>query len=384
MFTYTTAGESHGQALAAILEGLPCGLKLKKGDINKELARRQRGAGRGGRMKIENDQVEIISGIRQGLSLGTPIALIIKNRDWANWKEKMSVGEVASESERLTKPRPGHADLTGILKTGQDDIRNILERASARETAVKVAVGAIAKMFLKEFGLTIFSHVTGIGSVEIKAPTPTPDDIKKIEASQVRCVDKKGSKKMVEEIERAAAEKDTLGGVFEILAYGVPPGLGSYVSWDRRLDGSIAKAIMGIPAIKGVEIGSGFRNAAVRGSEAHDEIYFEKNKGFYRETNRAGGIEGGMKNGEPIVIRGAMKPIPTVGKPLKTVDIESKDEATSFKERADICALPSAGVIAEAALAIELANEMVKKFGGDSLEDLKANFSHYLNRINKI
>lgn len=385
MFRYSTAGESHGKALIAVVEGIPCGVAINKQYIDDELARRQRGFGRGNRMKIETDEVEILSGLRFGKALGSPISVLIANQDWENWQEVMAQTKDTKEGEAITKPRPGHADLAGVLKTGQRDIRNVLERASARETAAKTVVGALAKLVLDELGISVISHVKRIGSVQTKVDSlPQPNDKDKIECSPVRCADETVSQAMVKEIEKAQSEKDSLGGVFEVIAWGVPPGLGSYYAGDLRLDGRLAKAVMSIPAIKGVEIGKGFELAEMKGSESHDEIYYAENKGYYRKTNRAGGVEGGMTNGEAVVIRAVMKPIPTIGKPLRTVDIATKEASQAHKERADICAVPSAAVISEAAVAIVLVEAVLDKFGGDSIEDLRANYNHYLKRIKKV
>ncbi len=385
MFRFLTAGESHGKALLAIVEGLPSGMFISKDFIDKELSRRQLGYGRGGRMQIEKDEVEILSGVRFGKTLGSPIALLIRNLDWENWKEIMAIGPVKEKVSSLTEPRPGHADLAGTLKTGQDDIRNILERASARETAARVSVGAIAKVLLLELGIKVISHTISIGKVaaELKE-IPEPHDLEKIDSSPVRCFDDEASELMVKEIEKAIQDKDSLGGVFEVIAFGVPPGLGDYISWDRRFDTAVAKAFMSIPAVKGVEIGIGFALAKERGSRVHDEIFYSPEKGFFHKTNRAGGIEGGVTNGEPIVVRAAMKPIPTLGLPLKTVNIKTKEPADAFKERADICALPSAAVIGETMLALELAGAILEKFGGDSLVELKRNYEAYLKGLKSL
>jgi len=383
MLRFLTAGESHGPALIVIVEGIPCGLKISAKYINSELSRRQMGVGRGGRMKIERDEVEILSGVRFGKALGSPITLLIRNRDWENWSRAMSI-EKAVEMEPVTTPRPGHADLAGVLKTGQRDIRNVLERASARETAARAGVGAIAKALLRELNISILSHVIGIGTCTAKIVSPPKlKDIPKIDRSPVRCIDEKASLEMVNEIEKAGGEGDTLGGIFEIIVYGVPPGLGSYVSWDRRLDARLAQAIMSIPAIKGVEVGGGFKLASMRGSSAHDEIFFDASRGFYRETNRAGGLEGGVTNGEPVLLRAVMKPIPTLGRPLRTVDIITKEPTVAFKERADVCAVPSAAVIGEAVVAMELASAVLEKFGGDSLNEVKCNYQNYIERLRK-
>src|SRR3990170_6087 len=385
MLRFLTSGESHGKALVAILEGLPAGLVLDLEFLNKELARRQLGYGRGGRMKIEQDTVEILSGVRFGKTLGSPIALVIENRDWKNWRDKMAVEPGSGGFEPITRPRPGHADLAGLLKYGETDIRNILERSSARETAARVAIGAVAKTLLKMMEISIFSHVTRIGREEAKINRlPDMKDLEEIDKSPVRCLDSRASQKMVEEIDRATEEKDSLGGTFEVLVFGCPPGLGSYTSWETRLDGRLSRALMSIPAIKGVEIGEGFKLAVLRGSQAHDEIFYGTGKDFYRKTNRAGGIEAGITNGETLVLRAAMKPLPTLGRPLGTVDVITKQPAEAFRERADICAVPAAAVIGEAVIAIEVARAALEKFGGDSLGDFKANYQNYRERIKKL
>ncbi len=382
MLKYMTAGESHGRGLVALMEGIPAGLSLPAEFIDKDLARRQLGFGRGGRMRIEKDRVLIISGVRHGLTIGSPISLLINNRDWENWSEKMAVEPVDGEFERATRPRPGHADLTGLLKTDQKDVRNILERASARETAAKTALGAIAKRLLEEIGVTIVSHVVRIGGAAAPAAgLPSAGDLDAIDESPVRCFNEQASLEMVAEIKAAAAEKDTVGGIFEVVAYGCPPGLGSYISWEKRLNANLCRELAGIPAIKGVEIGAGFNLGALRGSAAHDEIEYRDSEGYRRTTNRAGGIEGGMSNGEPIVARAVMKPIPTLGSGLRTVDVESKEEATAMSERADICAVPAAAVIGEAAMALVLAQAALEKFGGDSLKEFLRNHQGYLDQV---
>lgn len=333
-------------------------------------------------MKIEKDSAQILSGVRHGLTIGSPISLLISNRDWANWSTKMSVDPVEETIERALSPRPGHADLTGILKTAQPDIRNILERASARETAARVALGATAKRFLSEIGISIISHVVQVGSVKIDGTVkPKPDDLAAIDKSPLRCFDPGVTTEMVEAVKGAAKARDTLGGVFEVIAYGCPPGLGHYNQWDNRLNANISKAIVSIPAIKGVEIGDGFDLGGVRGSQAHDEISFAPKTGYGRSTNHAGGIEGGMSNGEPIVVRAVMKPIPTLGDGLKTVDIETKEGTTALSERSDICAVPAAAVIGEAMVALELAKAASEKFGGDSIVEFKRNVEGYLKQI---
>lgn len=382
MIRYITAGESHGPALFAIVEGVPAGLGIEVDAISKELARRQLGFGRGGRMQIETDTAQVLSGVRFGKALGSPITLKVDNRDWKNWLERMSAEEISGEVEVVTQPRPGHADLSGILKTGQHDVRNILERSSARETAARVAAGAVAKLLLAEFGIEVLSHVVSIGDVEANAVRlPRPEDLEQIDRSPARSFDKEATGRMVELIEKTRSAKDTVGGVFEVLVYGCPPGLGGYASWEEKLDGNIARALMSIQAMKGVEIGEGFDMSAKLGSQAHDEIFYEKARGYYRMTNRAGGIEGGMTNGETVVARAAMKPIPTLMQPLKTVDIVTKQPVDAVKERSDVCAVPAAAVVGEAVVAFEIAKALLNKFGGDAIEDTKAAYDHYLKRL---
>jgi chorismate synthase len=405
---FLTAGESHGKGLIGILEGIPSGLALSSKDIDRELARRQSGYGRGGRMKIEKDHAEIISGVRLGYTIGSPVSLFIENRDWENWQDIMSpetsvssvepskdIGEEIKNPRFLPviRPRPGHADLAGALKYRHKDIRNILERSSARETAMRVAIGAIAKKFLSEFSLTIGSFVTQIGNIKIQNSKfkiqNFGETFKKAENSPVRCPDEDASKKMMELIDTASKNGDTLGGVFEIFATGLPVGLGSYIQWDKRLDGRLAHALMGIQAIKGVEIGDGFEMAERFGSEVMDEIFYQKTEDrsqksdseFYRETNHAGGIEGGMTNGMPIVIRAAMKPIPTLRKPLRSVNIITKEPFEAAYERSDICAVPAAAVIGEAVAALVIADAFLEKFGGDNIEETKKNFDAYMEYL---
>jgi len=384
MFEFVSAGESHGPGLAVIVTGVPTGLYLSKSDIDKELSRRQMGAGRGGRMKIEADHVEILSGIRLGKTIGSPIAMIVRNKDWENWTKVMSQEDIDGVEE-ITQPRPGHADLAGVQKYGQTDIRNILERASARETVCRVAAGALAKKLLLKMNIKIISHVVRIGSVSVAGQVvPKPDDIDKIDKSEVRCLDAEASNKMKVALEKAKKEGDSLGGIFEVIGYGIPPGLGSHIAWDKRMDGRLARALMSIPAIKGVEVGAGFSACAKYGSKVHDEIFYESSKGFIRKTNRAGGLEGGITNGEPLVLRAGMKPIPTLAKPLHTVDIITKKPAEALKERADVCAVPAAAVVGEAMIAIEIASAVTEKYGGDSLDELLLNYHNYLKSIRKI
>ena len=384
-FRFLTAGESHGKGLVAIVEGMVAGLPLEAEYINRELKRRQGGYGRSSRMKIEEDKVEIISGVRYGFTIGSPIALLIPNRDWQNWQEVMSVAPVEKEAEPITRPRPGHADLAGVTKYGLGDIRPIMERASARETAARVATGAVAKRFLEEFGVAIHSHTIAIGHVSYEQSEAVSINWRQVEASPVRCADTEMEKEMVAAIDEAKASGDTLGGIFEVIATGVPIGLGSHVSWERRLDGRIAEAIMSINAVKGVEIGGGFALARLKGSQAHDVI--ELNLGgevkqslpWRHVSNRAGGIEGGISNGEPVVIRAAVKPIATLAKPLPSIDLRSGEVVEAHYERSDICVVPAAGVIGEAMLAIVLADACLEKFGGDNLKETLANYHSYLS-----
>jgi chorismate synthase len=374
---WLTAGESHGPCLIGILEGIPAGLPLDPEAIDRELARRQRGHGRGGRMEIERDRAEVLSGVRGGVTTGAPIAIRIANRDWENWKEVMAPFGALPEGYRpVTVPRPGHADLPGTLKYGHRDLRDVIERASARETAMRVALGAVAKKFLAELGIGIASHVVRIHEVEapldVLALGLTAEEITaQADRSPVRCLDPEAEREMIARIDAARARGDSVGGAFEILATGVPPGLGSYVHWDRRLDGRIAQALMSIPAIKGVEFGLGFAAAEKWGSEVQDEIAWEEGKGFFRPTNRAGGLEGGVTNGEPVLVRAAMKPIPTLSQPLRSVDLKTREPALAHRERADVCAVPAASIVGEAMLALVLANAVLERFGSDSLEMIR-------------
>jgi chorismate synthase len=377
-----TAGESHGPGLTCIVEGLPAGLELDLAAIDRDMARRQLGHGRGGRMKIERDSAEITSGVRHGRTLGGPIAVRVANRDYANWEERMNPWPVEAEVPEVHLPRPGHADLAGVQKFGFTDVRNVLERASARETAARVAGGALAKGFLAALGVQVFSHVTQIGSVQ--APEPdglAPRDFADVDASPVRCLDDEASRAMVEEINVLRKRNESLGGVFEVRAFGVVPGLGSHVSWEERLDGRIGMAMLSIQAIKGCGIGDGFDLAGRPGSAAHDEIFYSEERGYYRETNRSGGIEGGMTTGEPLVVRCAMKPLPTLTKPLRSVDIATRRPAEALRERTDSCTVPAAGVVGEAMLAIVLADAYRAKFGGDHIDDVRAAVDAYERRI---
>ena len=390
---YLSAGESHGPCLVAVIEGLPSNLQLDRGKINQQLARRQKGHGRGGRMKIEKDRVEILSGLRFGKTLGSPLTLTITNQDYKNWQEVMNPYQAPEKpdheeenscGEVLTRPRPGHADLAGSLKYHQDDIRNVLERASARETAIRVAVGGTARQMLDRFNIAVYSHVVGIGGIRAESmENRLPEQLHRLaEESSVRCADSVIEAKMIEEIDRAKDEGDSLGGVFEILVTGVPPGLGSHVHWDRKLDGRLAGALMSLQAIKAVEIGLGFEAAALRGSRVHDEIYYDENANkYFRKTNRSGGIEGGLTNGETLRIRCAMKPIPTLYRPLTSVDMKTKKSLQAGVERSDACAVPAASVVGEAIVAWEIACTFVDKFGGDSMEELKAAYETYLRMI---
>ena len=382
MFRFLTAGESHGEALVAVIDGVPAGLPLAESHINEDLARRQRGYGRGGRMKIERDQVHILSGVRWGSTLGGPITLQIANRDWENWKSTMSVGppEPGVAQKQVTRPRPGHADLAGAMKYGHRDIRNVLERSSARETTARVAVAGVARRLLDEFGITTLSHVTEIGGVHI-----SPDlDLsweelrRRAESSEVRCADPAAEAAMIKAIDEARGKGDTLGGVFEVVALGCPVGLGSYVQWDRRLDGHLAQAICSIQAIKGCELGLGFETARRPGSAVHDEILFDHESGFRRSTNNAGGLEGGVTNSQPVIARAAMKPLSTLRTPLRSVDLATKEAVEAVVERSDVSAVPAAGIVGEAMMAIVLAGAFLEKFGGDGLEEIRRNYETYL------
>jgi chorismate synthase len=386
MLRFTTTGESHGRALVAIVEGLPAGLPVDVAQINRELERRQWGYGRGGRMKIEQDQVEILSGIRHGLTLGSPVALLIENKDWANWTEVMNAEprEVAdAKSRRLSRPRPGHADLAGGQKFAARDLRNILERASARETAARVACGALAKQLIAAFGVEIRSHVIQLGGIPGKPLELSWTEIASVpDDAPLRCADLQLQQQMIELIDTKREAGDTLGGIFEVVARGVVPGVGSHTSWDLKLDGRLAQAIMSIPAVKAVSIGAGSEASALPGSEVHDEIaYNDETKEFIRETNRAGGLEGGITNGEEVRIRGHLKPLSTLRRPLRSVDIDTKQEELAAFERSDITAVPAAGVIGEAMVALVIAAAMREKFGGDSLGEMKRNFEGYREQL---
>jgi chorismate synthase len=377
-----TAGESHGPGLTCIIEGLPAGLELVREDIDRDLARRQLGHGRGGRMKIESDAAEVTSGVRHGRTLGGPIALQVANRDYANWEERMNPWPVDGDVSEVHLPRPGHADLAGVLKYGATDVRNILERASARETAARVAGGAVAKAFLRAFGVEVYSHVLQIGAVTApQRDDLAPADFVNVDESPVRCLDADASDAMVQEINVLRKQNESLGGIFEVRAFGVLPGLGSHVSWEERLDGRLAGALMSIQAMKAVGIGEGFALAGTYGSSAHDEIFWDEAHGYYRETNRAGGFEGGMTTGEPVVARVAMKPLSTLTKPLRSVDTESHEPAQALRERTDSTAVPAAGVVGEAMVAFVLADAYRQKFGGDHIDDVLAAVRAYEDRI---
>ncbi len=378
---YLSAGESHGPCLTAIIEGLPAGLKLFTEDINRQLERRQGGYGRGARMAIEKDSVEVLSGLRFNETIGSPLTLQIKNRDWENWQEMMAPeGEPPARLEKLTLPRPGHADLAAGLKYNFDDLRLALERSSARETAIKVAVGTVGRILLEHFDIKFYSHVIRIGQVTAAVkPLDLPLIYQIVEESPVRCADEAATEKMVAAIEQAGAEGNTLGGVIELLITAVPPGLGSHVHWDRRLDGRLAGAIMAVPAIKGVEIGLGFSAATLPGFEVHDPIV-RSTRGIDRSSNRAGGLEGGITNGQPLVIRAAMKPIPTLVNALPSVDWETGAESTAAVERSDVCAVPAAAVVLEAVVAWTLAVDFLEKFAGDSMKELEAAYCYYMDQ----
>jgi chorismate synthase len=378
-----TAGESHGPGLTCVLEGLPAGLELDRDVINRDMARRQLGHGRGGRMKIEQDTAEPTAGVRHGRTLGSPVALWVRNRDYANWEERMNPWPVEAALEEVHLPRPGHADLAGAKKYGFSDVRDVLERASARETAARVAGGAVCKAFLRALGVEVVSHVRRIGAVA--APDyPEPlalEAFTDVDASPVRCLDTEASRAMVAHIDAQRKANESLGGVFEVRAYGLVTGLGSHVSWEERLDGRLAGAICSIQAVKGVNLGEGFALADRPGSLAHDEIFHTPERGFYRETNHAGGLEGGMTNGEPLIVAGAMKPLPTLTKPLRSVDIATLQPGQALRERTDSCTVPAAGVVGEAMVALVLADAYRRKFGGDHIEDVRGALAAYRARI---
>jgi chorismate synthase len=382
MLRLLTAGESHGKGLVAILEGLPAGVSVSPGSIAEELARRRHGYGRGGRQRFEADAFDIVSGVRHGATLGSPIAVTIPNVEWdAKYRELMAVDGEPDPSQRLTRPRPGHADLVGTLKYGFDDVRNVLERASARETAARVAAGAFCKAFLTALGIAVVSHVVQIGKVRSRrGRLPEPQDRDAIDASPVRCADPEASKAMTAEIDRLRKAKDTVGGVFEVLAYGVPPGVGSYVQSDRKLDARLTGALMSIQSVKGVEVGDGFASAGRPGSKAHDEIVVRRGR-LARASARAGGIEGGMSTGQAIRVRAAMKPFSTIPQPLRTVDLDTGAPAVAIKQRTDVCAVPAGGVVGEAVVAFVLADAVLEKFGGDSVTETRGNLDRYVEGL---
>lgn len=396
---WLTAGESHGPGLIGVIEGMPAGLEISPAEINYDLRRRQQGYGRGRRQTIETDQVQILGGVRDGKTLGSPISLMVVNKDWENWQGIMSIEAVDDPERRsITRPRPGHADLAGGLKYNHTDLRNVLERSSARETTMRVALGAVARALLRRLGIEVFGHVIRIGPVAVdwervarywdpRRGRKQHVDIQlirsRLEASPVRTLDEEAEADMIAAIDTARNELDSIGGVFEIVALNLPPGLGSYVHWDRRLDGRIAQALISIQAMKGVEFGLGFEAAARPGSEVHDEIFYDPSLGYYRETNRAGGLEGGMTNGEPLIVRVAKKPLPTLRKPLRSVDMASRESFEAVRERSDTCAVPAAAVIGEAMVCLVLADAVLEKFGGDSMDEVLRNFQHYMDYVAK-
>ena len=379
MLRYLNAGESHGRGLMAVLEGVPSGLPITAEAINTDLIRRQGGYGRGGRMRIEKDRIEFICGVRKGKTLGNPLGLLIWNKDWENWKDIMAAEPGPPSTERVvTRPRPGHADLVGAIKYGHRDIRNVLEKASARETAIRVAIGGIAKAILAQFDMQVVSYTMAIGGMAASSPADPLAAYKEAEQSDVRCHDPEAAKKMIEHIRGAKHKGDSLGGIFEVVVTNPPIGLGTYAQWDRRLTARLAMAAMSIQAMKGVEIGMGFESARRYGSEVHDDIFFDQTAGqFIRKSNNAGGLEGGITNGQSIVVRVAMKPIATLYKPKDSVDIATKEPFKATVERSDICTVPAAGVVGEAVIAYEMANALIEKFGGDTLEEMKRNFEAY-------
>ncbi len=389
MLRFTTAGESHGPGLLVIIEGLPAGLFIDQDFINQELGRRQQGYGRGGRMKIESDRVEVLSGVRNNRALGSPVSFLIRNKDHANWRDIMGSGACSQlEEKAVFRPRPGHADLTGAMKYGHHDMRNILERASARETTVRVAAGAVFKQLLGNFSMDIYSQVLAIGEVSSPGARVERAGLRElrrvVENSPVRCADPSSEKLMIEAIDCARASGESLGGSFEVGVIGVPPGLGSHTSWEQRLDSRLAAALMGIQAIKAVEIGEGVANSAAPGSSAHDQIYFSEERGVYRLTNNAGGIEGGMSNGEVVWARAYMKPIPTLMKPLSSVDTVNWKQEAAVTERSDVCAVPAAAVVGEAMSAYVIAQAFLEKFGNDSIEEIRRNFDGYRQYVRKV
>ena len=390
MLRFQTAGESHGQGLVAILSGMPAGLCVDFDYINRELKRRQGGYGRGGRMKIESDAAQFLSGVRHGRTIGSPITLLISNHDWENWREALAVEdrpETRAKHKSLTRPRPGHADLAGCLKYNLPEARYVLERASARETAARVAAGAVAKLFLKEFGVEVASHVVAVGSVVLEdesVPFETVLALRAVEDIVLGCVDPAVEARMKEEVDKALEARDTVGGTFEVIAHGVPPGLGSSAQWDERLDGQLAQAVMSIQAVKAVEIGGGIADAARPGSQVHDEIGYDREKSrFTRKSNRAGGLEGGISNAEDIIVRGYVKPISTLRRPLESVDLLTKETATAAYERSDVCVVPAAGIVGEAMVALTISRSLLEKFGGDSMGETKRNYLAYMEQVRK-
>jgi chorismate synthase len=388
MLRFQTAGESHGQALVAILSGIPADLGVDSDYVNRELQRRQGGYGRGGRMKIESDTAQFLSGVRHGRTIGSPITLLISNHDWKNWKEALAVEdrpETRAKHKPLTRPRPGHADLAGCLKYNFPEARYVLERASARETAARVAAGAVAKLFLKEFDVEVASHVVAVGSVVLEDESVSFQKVLALRAVEdivLGCVDPAVEARMKEEVDKALEARDTVGGTFEVIAHGVPPGLGSSAQWDERLDGQLAQAVMSIPAVKAVEIGSGIKGAGRPGSRVHDEIGYNREKSrFTRKSNRAGGLEGGISNGEDIVVRGYLKPISTLRRPLESVDLATKETVKAAYERSDVCVVPAAGVVGEAMVALTISRSFLEKFGGDSMGETKRNFQAYIEQV---
>jgi chorismate synthase len=383
---YLTAGESHGQALTVVVEGLPAGLELSPADIEGELRRRRMGYGRGARMKLEADRFEILGGIRQGRTIGSPVSVIVHNTEWEKWSSAMSAVPTQDAPAPLTRPRPGHADLVGLLKYRLRDARDVLERASARETTARTIAGVLAKALLARIGASVVSHVMAIGDVRATGGVvPGPRDVERVDSSPVRCVDPAAERRMVDAIEAAKADGDTLGGVYEVLAYGLPPGLGSYVHWDRKLDARLAQALLSIQAMKGVAFGDGFDLAASRGSQAHDEILWSADRGYHRPTDRSGGVEGGVTTGDVLRVRVAMKPLSTLPKrtAMRTVDIETKEEVSAIVERSDVCAVPSACVVGEAVVAITLADAVLEKFGGDSMDELVSAHDSWVEYIRR-
>ncbi len=389
MLRFETAGESHGECLIATVTGLPAGIPVSIERINHELWRRQQGYGRGGRMKIESDTVEVVAGVRHSITIGSPVAMIIRNRDWKNWTEALpveSAGDNAAQRKPVTRPRPGHADLAGCLKYNFPEARYILERASARETAARVAAGALAKLFLEQFGIRVLSHVIAVGNVRLERAAAWEEILTLSQKPEVLlgCVDEEVEARMRAEVDAAFRTGDTIGGVFEVVAHGVPPGLGSHIAWDTRLDGRLAQAIVSIQAVKGVEVGWAAEGAASFGSAVQDTIHYDKDRrAFHRGANRAGGLEGGITNGQDVVVRGFLKPISTLRKPLESVDLETREPALAAYERSDVCVVPAAGVIGEAMVALVLAQAFLEKFGGDSLAETRRNYEGYLEQVEK-